>query len=67
MGKGILRTKDLNWGELNIETRDLSESEDQIIEEEVTAAISEMPSDKAPDPNNFAWLFFQEVLGHCQR
>ena len=49
----------------------MSELEDPINEEQVKAAINDLPSDKAPGPDGFTDLFFkkcwQKVKGDVMR
>lgn len=59
MRKGGSTNKDFNWDELNIESHELIELEATITEEEVRAAIFEMPSDKAFGTDGFTGAFFK--------
>lgn len=63
MGRGDLTISDFNLDELNIQPHDLHELDSPITEEEVLAAIKEMPSDKAPGPDGFTGLFFKKCRG----
>ena len=63
MGTGCSSNKDFNWEELRIETHDLHDLGNTITEDEVWAAIKEMPSDKAPGPDCFTGIFFKNCWG----
>ncbi|XP_044357304.1 DDB1- and CUL4-associated factor 8 [Triticum aestivum] len=63
MGTGCSSNKDFNWEELRIETHDLHDLGNTITEDEVWAAIKEMPSDKAPGPDGFTGVFFKKCWG----
>jgi hypothetical protein len=46
---------------LNIPSSDLQELEGIFSEEEVWKVISDMPSDRAPEPNGFSGVFYQKA------
>lgn len=53
------RTKDLDWDSLWQPTVDLSNLDDPFTEEEILAAINDIPHDKAPGPDGFTGLFYK--------
>ncbi|XP_073357715.1 uncharacterized protein [Aegilops tauschii subsp. strangulata] len=63
MGRGSMSSRDFNWEELRVEPHDLQGLDDTISEEEVWAAIKEMPGDKAPGPDGFTGIFFKKCWG----
>lgn len=50
---------DFDWNAINIQSFDLSHLDAQFTEEEVLAAILQMPPDKAPGPDGFTGSFFR--------
>jgi hypothetical protein len=50
---------ELNWEELGLPVADLSDLDAPFSEEEVLAALLQIPSDKAPGPDGFNALFFK--------
>jgi hypothetical protein len=59
MQRGPRRSRDFNWGNINLPGCDLSSLADDFTEKEVHEAIKGMPSDKAPGPDGFTGLFFK--------
>jgi len=53
------RTSDFIWEHLHLPAVDLSSLDAPFTEQEVLAAISQLPSDKAPGPDGFMGLFFK--------
>lgn len=60
-----MRQFDLNWEALNLQCFDLANLDEPFFEDEVLQAISQMPTDKAPEPN-VAWAPFISMLAHHQ-
>ena len=60
MGRGTSYPMDFNWDALDFGNHDLSDLDSPISEEEVRAAINEMPNDKAPGPDGFTGIFFKK-------
>ena len=60
MGRGTSYPVDFNWDALDFGNHDLSDLDIPISEEEVRAAINEMPNDKAPGPDGFTGIFFKK-------
>ena len=50
---------DLNWDALCLPEVDLTSLDDPFIEQEVLAAIKQLPHDKAPGPNGYTGNFFK--------
>jgi hypothetical protein len=63
MGHGACRSRDLKWDNLNLGNMSFDGIDDPFLEEEVPKAISQMPSDKAPDPDGFTGAFFKKCWG----
>jgi hypothetical protein len=64
MRKGGVRSVDFNWEGIHFNNPNLESMGDPFTEEEVSNAIKQMPSDKAPRPR---WIYgdlFQKMLGH---
>lgn len=57
--KGPARSIDVNWGMLPTPSCDLHDLDAAFSEEEVKAAIFELPGDKAPGPDGFTGMFFK--------
>ena len=55
-----MSSKDFCWDDLHLEQHDLQDLDAPITEEEVWAAIKEMPVDKSPGPDGFTGLFFKK-------
>lgn len=51
-----------DWASLGLPTADLSELEGEFSANEIRAAISDMPSDKAPGPDGFSGAFFKATV-----
>ena len=60
IGKAPPRAKDFNWDCIPHSALDLAELGNPFTEEEVHAAINNLPSDKAPGPDGFTGVFFKE-------
>jgi hypothetical protein len=63
MGRENTRTIDFNWESLHFDEPSLSNLGAPFSEEEVLRAITQMPSDKAPDPDGFTGAFFKKCWG----
>jgi exonuclease III len=59
MGRPTPRQHDLNWDALLLPQHDLSSLDVDFTEEEIKAAIHQMPADKAPGPDGFTGIFFK--------
>jgi hypothetical protein len=59
LGSELPRTAVLDFSELGLPCLDLSELDHPISEEEVWAAIQDLPHDKAPGPDGFAGRFYR--------
>ncbi|WVZ77498.1 hypothetical protein U9M48_025357 [Paspalum notatum var. saurae] len=62
-GSSMHRPHGLNLGELGYERTDLSSLDVPFTEEEVWAAIRDMPSDRAPGPDGFNRAFYKAAWG----
>jgi hypothetical protein len=59
MRKGDARSVDFNWEGIHFDNPNLESMGDPFTEEEVSNAIKQIPSDKAPGPDGFTWIFFK--------
>lgn len=62
LGVDVAREHSLNLEDLNISQVDLSDLDIPFMEEEVWAVIKDMPADRAPGPDGFIGVFFQNDL-----
>lgn len=53
MSRPTTRTRTFDWDSLQLPVIDLSHLDDAFTEEEILRAISQIPQDKAPDPDGF--------------
>jgi mannosylglycoprotein endo-beta-mannosidase len=60
MDRGLPREQDLNWVNLNFGNASMEGIDAPFSEDEVHAAICQLPSDKAPGPNGFTGAFFKK-------
>jgi hypothetical protein len=60
MGRGLPREQDLNWANLNFGNASMEGIDAPFLEDEVHAAICQLPSDKAPGPDGFTGAFFKK-------
>ncbi|WVZ83395.1 hypothetical protein U9M48_030553 [Paspalum notatum var. saurae] len=58
-GTSVHRPHGLNLSELGYEATDLSSLDEPFTEEEVWAAINNMPNDRAPGPDGFIGAFYK--------
>jgi hypothetical protein len=63
MRKGDVRSVDFNWEGIHFNNPNLESMGDPFTEEEVSNAIKQMPSDKAPGPDGFMGIFFKRCWG----
>ena len=59
MGREEIREASINLDTLNLPALDLSGLDAPFSEEEVWAAVRDMPSDRAPGPDGFTGAFYQ--------
>jgi hypothetical protein len=67
LGTYSTRTASINWDSLPLPTHDLHSLDDPLTEAEIQNIIMQLPTEKAPGPDRFTCLFFQESLEHHQR
>jgi hypothetical protein len=60
LGTRVARVHDFNWDELNFPLTDLNALGDLLSEAEVKSAIDQMPTDKAPGPDDYTGAFFNK-------
>ena len=58
--RGPPRHQDINWDNIPVPARDLSDLGAAFTEEEVRKAVFDLPRDKAPGPDGFSGAFFKE-------
>jgi hypothetical protein len=60
LGTKQLRTTSLNWSKLNYPAFNLTEMEEEIIQDEIKKAIVGMPKENAPGPDGFIGAFYNK-------
>ena len=63
--RGPPRHQDINWDNIPVPARDLSDLGAAFTEEEVRKAVFDLPRDKAPGPDGFSGAFFKECWGEA--